>query len=57
MKALTLLVMYLAIGSAVVYGYWHNLYLMAVSDSFFSFAFLRAMGVAFPPLGVVLGFF
>lgn len=56
MKALAALVTYLTVGSAVVYGYWHNLYLMAVSDSFFSFTFLRAMGVAFPPLGIVLGF-
>ena len=57
MKALTALVLYMVIAAVVVYGYFHNLFLMAVSDSLFSFTFLRAMGVAFPPLGVVLGYF
>lgn len=42
--------------SAGLYGYFHNLYLVAVAQSF-SFGTLgRGFGIIFPPLGALLGF-
>jgi hypothetical protein len=51
-----ILLIYLGILAATVYGWIHNIYLLAISASFGVLELIRALGVIAFPLGAVMGY-